>query len=173
MIEWPTKDPSGVIRMPVAKAALAGLLLSFANAVAAQAVVDPAQVEPRKAALIGELLDVTGALALSDQMLSRMLEAQKSAHPEVDEAVWERLRAKLDVQDLRQALIGIYDRHFSTDDIRAVLAFNKSDAGQRVLEQMPSVMDEAMTAGEQWGRQKALELQLELIGEQGTHPGEE
>jgi hypothetical protein len=51
-------------------------------------------------------------------------------------------------------VIPIYQRHFTKQDMAASLAFYSSPAGQRILDEMPSVMQEAMQAGQQLASRK-------------------
>ena len=79
----------------------------------------------------------------------------------------------MDIRELESEMVAIYDRHFSTEDLRTVLAFYKTDTGRRVLERMPLVMKEAAIAGQQWGMRKEAELVRELEAEYtGSGPSE-
>ena len=151
--------------MLIVKAALMGFLLQVTHVAFAQ-TPKSVSVDPQKAMVIEQLLELTGALTLGEQIMSQMFEAQKKAHPEIDAAVWDRLASKMDMQDMRGPLIEIYDRHFSTPDLQATVDFYRSEAGQRVLKELPGVMAEAMALGQQWGQDKAAELQRELLREQ-------
>jgi hypothetical protein len=130
--------------------------------------VQPA-INPQKLAAINDLLELTGAMKLSQQMLVRAIEAQKMGHPEISAKIWDRYEAKLDVKDMVGSITVIYDRHFSTGDLLAMAAFYRSDVGQRMIQEMPAVMSEAMTVGQEWGRQKSAELMKEIQEEQ-AHP---
>jgi len=139
---------------------------------AAAAVQDaPAQqathtVDPKKAQVIHQILELTGAANIGKQMMDALMAAEKQAHPDVDPTVWDRLAVKLDINDVLGSIIEIYDRHFSTEDLQATLAFYQSPAGQRVLKELPPVMKESMAVGQEWGRRKAMELMKELEQEQ-------
>ncbi|HZV24491.1 MAG TPA: DUF2059 domain-containing protein [Luteimonas sp.] len=127
-------------------------------------------VDPQKAKVIRRLLEVTGAANIGQQMMDAMVVAEKQSHPDVDPKILDRLRAKLDVNDMLEMVVAIYDRHFSTEDLQATLDFYQSPAGQRVLKELPPVMKESMAVGQAWGRQKAMELMKELEREQQQAP---
>jgi hypothetical protein len=157
--------------MPFLKIILATLLLQCTHvAFATEARQPQTAVDPQKAIVIRQLLEVTGAANIGEQFMSRMIEAQKKAHPEVDAVVWNRLAAKLDMSEMQGFVVDIYARHFSLEDLRASLAFYKSEPGQRMIKELPSAMKEAMTIGQQWGEQKAAELRQELLDEQAHKP---
>ena len=149
--------------MTILRVASFALLLLITNvAFGADGPAPSIAVDPQKVAAINEMLEVTGGMNLANQMVAQMLESQKKAHPEVDAAVWDRLAKKLDINDLRGTLVELYDHHFSTADLQALVAFYKSPPGQRMLKEMPSLMSESMILGREWGRKKTQELKDEL-----------
>ena len=153
--------------MSAFKTTLVALFLLFGNvAFAADAPIQQDSINQQKATVIRQLLEVTGAVDIGQQFMNRILEVQKQTHPEVDPKVWDRLALKLDMTSMQDVIVEIYDRHFSMQDLQAALAFYKSEPGQRMLKELPGAMNEAMTAGQIWGRQKAEELQKELLDEQ-------
>lgn len=145
---------------------LVALLLACSSAAAAQDRAAPAQVDAQKAAIIRELLALSGSMRLGNEMIAMLLDAVKRSSPDIDPAILDRLQAKMDVRELENEMVAIYDRHFSTEDLRTVLAFYKTDTGRRVLERMPLVMKEGAAAGQQWGMRKEAELVRELEAEQ-------
>lgn len=50
------------------------------------------------------------------------------------------------IDDITQAMIPAYQNHFTKGDIAAMNAFYSSPVGQKVLEQLPAVMQEGMQA---------------------------
>lgn len=144
---------------------LLALLLACSSAVSAQDTAAPARVDAQKAAIIRELLALSGSMRLGNEMIAMLLDAVKQSNPHIDPAILDRLKAKMDVRELENEMVAIYDRHFSTEDLRAVLAFYKTETGRRVLERMPLVMKEGAAAGQQWGMRKEAELVRELEAE--------
>jgi hypothetical protein len=144
----------------------ATLLLACGIASAQGLRVGAATVDPQKAAIIRQLMEVTGSTRLSQQVLGRLLDAQKASNPDVDPEVWDRLAAKLTMDEMTERVVAIYDRHFSKEDLQAALDFYRSAAGQRMVAELPAVMNESMAAGQEWGQQKAAEVADELRREQ-------
>lgn len=145
------------------------LLYLFCGNAFGQASVKKPGIDPQKLAAINDLLEITGAVNLSQQVLVKIIEEQKDAHPEIPSQIWDRYEAKLALRDLLDFMIEIYDRHFSTEDLVAVATFYRSAPGQRVIKEMPAVMTEARAAGREWGRKKSAELMKEIEAEK-THP---
>jgi hypothetical protein len=50
------------------------------------------------------------------------------------------------IDEITQAMIPAYQKHFTKGDIEAMNAFYSSPVGQKVLEELPAVMQEGMQA---------------------------
>jgi len=61
------------------------------------------------------------------------------------------------VDDIVQAMIPAYQKHFTKGDIQAMNAFYSSPVGQKVLEELPAVMQE--------GNQAAMPILSNYLGE--------
>jgi uncharacterized protein len=59
----------------------------------------------------------------------------------------------------------IYARNFTVDEMRRVTAFYREPVGQKFLDKMPVITQESMTAGQEFGRAIALELQKRMVEE--------
>jgi hypothetical protein len=56
------------------------------------------------------------------------------------------------VDEMIDAIVPIYQKHLTKTDLAAVTAFYSSPAGQKILEELPVIMSEAMQAGGEIGR---------------------
>jgi hypothetical protein len=56
------------------------------------------------------------------------------------------LRKGMPADEIIDAMIPAYQNHFTRGDIQAMNAFYSSPVGQKVLEQLPAVMQEGMQA---------------------------
>ncbi len=50
-------------------------------------------------------------------------------------------------------ILPIYSKHFTLEELEQLIAFNRTPLGQKVIAEMPMVMKESMSAGQEWGRQ--------------------
>lgn len=48
------------------------------------------------------------------------------------------------VNDMMQAMVPVYQRHFTKGDVDALIAFYSSPTGQKMLHELPSIMSESM-----------------------------
>jgi hypothetical protein len=124
----------------------------------------PAQAQaPADDARIDRLLEVTRARQMLDAMLpqieasQRQMLAQMTAGRELDAAQQQRVdsllanssssvRKALSWDNLAPVYRDIYRQTFTGDDIDAIIAFYESPTGQRMLEKMPELMQNTMSA---------------------------
>ena len=50
------------------------------------------------------------------------------------------------LDDMMQAMVPVYQKHFTKGDVDALVAFYASPTGQKMLREMPAIMGEAMEA---------------------------
>jgi uncharacterized protein len=101
------------------------------------------------------------------QMMSQLVEGMKAAQKKGAEETFKRLipdakQGQLDrvnlmtdeafrdfpIDEMVDAIVPIYQHHFTSADIEAVIAFYKSPTGQKFLKERPSMMAESMQAGQ-------------------------
>jgi len=137
--------------MTIGLPALAQQPASTGTAGAAQ---DQPPAHPITLDQVHEMLQLTGAMNLSKQMLQGLMPLlRQSMPPYVPEDVLEDIQNSLMAADLEGAVVHSYQAHLSTEDGTAIIAFYKTAAGQRLLAAMPQIMKESQEAGGQLGRQ--------------------
>lgn len=82
---------------------------------------------------------------IQDQVLKEKgkLPADFEAHMQKSMA---DLVKEMPIDEITQAVIPAYQKHFTKSDIEAMNAFYSSAVGQKVLEELPAVMQESMQA---------------------------
>lgn len=124
------------------------------------------------AATVRELIAAANMQHLMQQMIGQMgqqvdLMVQQRLPclpPHTVSAVFTTPQA---TQQLIDLMVPIYQRHFTEQDVRALLAFYRTPVGQKMLREQPKIMVEAMAAGQQFGRQ-AVEQRLGELQKQGV-----
>jgi len=58
----------------------------------------------------------------------------------------DELNKSMPIDEIMQAMIPAYQKHFTHGDIEAMSAFYSSPVGQKVLEELPAVTQEGMSA---------------------------
>lgn len=132
------------------------------------AVVASAQTEipAAKRQEIEKMLRLTGMEKLMGQMKTQMITGLKTQIPQVPQEFWTRFESRMDMRTLLEKIIPLYDKYYTTEDLKAVNAFYESTAGQKVLATLPKIMQESMAIGQEWGKkigeQAAAEAEQEL-----------
>jgi len=140
-------------------------------------------VDPALRADIIKLMELTGSADLGRQMATIVAEAAlqsfRNIHPELP------TRAYLVAQDVLKAeygrgfsdpdgflatVIPMYAKHFTHDEVRALIAFYDSDLGRKNVALIPTLVDGYQELGKQWAVemtpqvQQALRQRLEVEG---------
>jgi hypothetical protein len=74
-----------------------------------------------------------------DASMQRQMEAMMRG-------VMEDVRAVLSVDEMLEAVIPIYQRHFTVDDVNAIIAFQNSPVGKKMVSLQPVMMQESAQA---------------------------
>ncbi|HET7841242.1 MAG TPA: DUF2059 domain-containing protein [Terriglobia bacterium] len=133
------------------------------------------QITPPQEAEIRELLRVTGMTETVGRQMNQMADQLKpllenSLPPgqrrhEIVETFTKKFLARANSEALLQQIIPIYAKYMSEEDVKAVIRFYKSPAGQRLLKVMPEMMQESSEVGKQWGENLAREVMDEMAQE--------
>src|SRR5215469_13530327 len=78
---------------------------------------------PDKRKEIEKMLRLTGMEKLVGQMEMQMITAWKAQMPQVPELFWTKFQQKMDTRELIEKVIPVYDKYYTTEDIKAVNAF--------------------------------------------------
>jgi uncharacterized protein len=168
----------------VACALLAGALVVLAHSpsvrVIAQEKSSPtksatqvtANIDPQKDARIRELMDVTGAKNMGQQLIEAGMEQFRSSvldsqpdNPRAKQfvdAFVVRFQRHFDADSLNERVVPIYDRYLTTEDLQGLLDYYRSPLGQRMLKVLPEVTRESQEAGFALGKKAAQETMDEL-----------
>ena len=93
-----------------------------------------------KKALILKFVDVFGtrqALAANFEALLKQIDKEKP-----DEA--QKIRDRVKIDEIIERLVPIYDRNFTSEDLKAFIAFYASDEGKKLISTIPELMKESV-----------------------------
>jgi len=140
-------------------------LLAFITLIVSTAAARPAAaqtLDPAFRADIDRLVAMTGMGAIGARMASvvsaQALDSFRTAHPELPDRAFGVAKQVLDAEferafapdEIPAMLAAIYAKHFTHEEVRALLQFYSSDIGRKVIAEMPALMQEGAAAGEQW-----------------------
>jgi uncharacterized protein len=111
--------------------------------------------DSEKVADIHKLLNLSGSGKIGVQVVAQMIPALQKALPTVPQDFWDDFQKEIHPEELEELIVPIYDKHFSHEDIKKLIAFYESPIGKKLAGELPSISQESMQAGQQWGRQIA------------------
>ena len=114
-------------------------------------------IDPAKAAVIRQLMDVTGAGKLGEEYVDlitqRVRQVVANVIPQPDrlqqfmDAFTKNFATRVTAAQVNDAQIPIYANHLSIEDIQALLNFYKTPAGQRIINELPMIVQESQNEG--------------------------
>lgn len=145
-------------------------------AAAARANKQP-KIDPAKEADIRRLLQVMGAESTMTHAMSDMETSIRplltSAFPAGEyrerliQLFFEKFHSKIDLQEMVNLAVPVYDKYLSDDDIKGLIEFYSTPLGQKMIKALPSIMTESGEKGRQWGEKIGRESMIEVLQE---HP---
>ena len=131
----------------------------------------PAKAPGTKQADIRKLMDMVGvsglALQMADILTQSTFQAVRAADPGVPERAAEVIQREVrgvmashmeGPKGFVSMIVPIYDKHFTHQEIKDLIAFYGSPTGKKAIAVLPQVMEECATLGQQWGQSLAPEL---------------
>ena len=101
---------------------------------------------------IRRLLAITGSRGMVNDMKATMMEQFKQASPNLPPAMFNEMLSEMKAEDLEEAIIPIYLKHFTGSEIKQLIAFYQSPFGKKVTREMPQIILESNQAGINWGQ---------------------
>jgi hypothetical protein len=145
---------------------------------AAQAAAKP--MDPLKEADIRALLELVGAremvhdgvTASAEQYREKLLATVPNSErgQAFVTSFVSNYQRKYDTGQVSEQLVGIYDKHYSEEEIKGLLQFYGSPLGQRVAAEMPRISQEIQTVARAEGKKAATESLLAVTAED-ANPG--
>lgn len=125
---------------------------------------------------IKRLMDVTGSANIAKQFASassrQIFQTLKASRPEisdralavVDKELMALFSEKMSAPGgLMDQIIPVYDKYFTHQEIRELLAFYQTSIGKKVIFVLPKVANESMMAGQRWGQSLGPEIEKRML----------
>lgn len=115
---------------------------------------------------IKELISITGARDVTKQILNQSVDAMKSQFTQVPQKFWDEFRAGVSADELINRLIPIYNKYFTDQDIKQLIAFYQTPLGKKLISVNPQVARDSLIVGQQYGKEVA-QTAIQKLKEQG------
>lgn len=140
-----------------------------------------AAIDPDKEADIRSLMELVGARDMVQDGISTSTEQYRekllATVPNNEKglafinAFAHAYQKKMDIDKISDQLVGVYDKHFTDDEIKGLLQFYGSPIGQKVAAEMPKIAREIQATSRAAGAKAAKEA-LQALKEQNPEVGQ-
>lgn len=151
------------IRSTSRAAAVAVVLVAFGPAAYSQQPSAAAMATAR------QLIAATGATTVFNPLIAGVVEQAKLLYLQQNPAlakdlneIADKMRTDLAPRfaELSEEMARLYATHFTDQELKAILVFYQSQAGKKLLDQQPTVVDDSMKFAQEW----ANKLSDQVIG---------
>ena len=105
-----------------------------------------------------DLLEASGLTKMGEQTAKRLISLRKKSMPNIPDHFWKAFAKEIDPNELNERIVPIYVKHFSVKEMKALIAFYKSDVGKKFLGKLPEVTKESMAASRDWNNDLRMKL---------------
>ena len=129
------------------------LLWTIAALLAPAAWADDPATSPASEETVREYLEVTGSAVLGAQVFASLKPALQRLAPSAPAAFWDEFAKEVDWNELVGRTVPVYRRLFSEEEMRAIIDFYRSPAGQKLVASQATIAQESLVIGQAWGRE--------------------
>jgi hypothetical protein len=122
--------------------------------------LDVMQVKARVNQMMGSVAK-QARLSAEQAFKEKIPDATPAQLAKID-AVADAIFKELPMDEMMDAMVPIYQKHLAKSDLDAVMAFYTSPVGQKLLNEQPAMMAEAMQAGTEIARDRVSALSQDL-----------
>jgi hypothetical protein len=119
------------------------------------------------------LLELTGSTQLAgriaDSVNTSTVHTLREANPDIPPRAFDIVVEVVDSMfvdamgpQLIDAMVEIYRRHFTHEEIRGLIAFYETPLGRKTVAAMPAVVGESLAAGQAWAERSEPRFQQEV-----------
>ncbi len=116
------------------------------------AVTTTAQTTVASEERVRHLMELTGAEQMGFETIDAMIARFSDTFSDVEPDFWTEFRSEIKPGDLVTLLVPGYQRHYSSEDIEALITFLSSPLGRKFVEKQSAVIADSMEVGEKWGK---------------------
>lgn len=144
----------------------------------ASSIAHAEPIDGAKKQLIDELLVQTGQSAkdtgtlFSNVFIEQMTAALKTAKPDINPKAFDILEQEVkqvidevmqDSNFIAEMMYPIYGSRFTEEELRGLIAFYETPLGKKLLRDQPAITQEAMQAGQEFGKSLGPKIQQRIL----------
>ncbi len=130
------------------------------------------KVDPAKEADIQRLMDMMGTKKMINQMVPAMTTQMKTVFQKnlpsdersgkILDFAMAKVQARLNSGEYQELFVSIYDKYFTTEDIKDLIQFYDSRVGRKLVAVLPQISQDAMAVSFHWYQEMVPEIQKEI-----------
>lgn len=124
------------------------------------------KIDAEKEKLIRNLLARTKEAEMAQERILQGMTGLKQMMPRVPEKYWAQYRQLISVDELRNRLLYVYDKHFASADLKALLQFYDSPIGKKLSENTLPILRESMEIAQQMSKRAGEAVAQDFRAEQ-------
>jgi hypothetical protein len=140
------------------------LLLCFVPTAIAQSTLKTTKEENIRKLLV--LMDSSGTFM---RALEEQLSLMKARVTQIPPRFWDEVLKEVDPDKFVELLIPVYDKHFSDEDLKGLIAFYETPLGKKWVSELPQLMPETAAIGVKYGEQISNRV-IKRMQAEGTFP---
>ncbi|WP_341527570.1 DUF2059 domain-containing protein [Nostoc sp. UHCC 0302] len=118
---------------------------------------------------IRQLLNITGASSISQQVTYQVINSLKGQYPQVPQEFWDNLQSEIKPDEIFNQIIPIYSRYYTNEEIKELIAFYQTPLGKKTINILPQLSRESVEVGIRYG-QEAGQRALSRLEKEGYIP---
>jgi hypothetical protein len=107
---------------------------------------------------IQKLMELMDAKAMGLQVMQTMMDSFNAVGSPVADDFLKDFMSEVNFGELVELTIPIYEKHFTHDDIKQMIAFYQSPIGKKLLKKQPAILKESMAVGIAWSQKITAKL---------------
>ena len=116
---------------------------------------------------VRHLLEINGSKEQFEMTSQQLIQQFKQQSHDIADSVWTVVKEDIigpAFRELTEKMIPVYQKHFTHEEIKALIAFYESETGKMRVKKQPVIQQEIMPFSQQWGRQLATDIQMKING---------
>ena len=132
------------------------------------------QTDSAKVKDIKKLLEVSGTVKMVKTMMTQYIGMIKTnpAYKDVPDSYFDKVLTMIDYDEFVALYVPVYDKHFTHSEIKAIIAYQESPIGKKVIEKQPLIMTESMQIGQAFGEKLGMKVYQILQDEKAKEKNE-
>ena len=103
---------------------------------------------------------------MAQERILQNVASLKQMMPRVPEKYWTKYRQLITVDELRNRLVYVYDKHFTSEELTELLKFYDSPVGKKMSGEALPILKESMEVAQEFSKRAAQSVMTDFRAEQ-------